>query len=422
MKRMLLMLCILFIASGARALEKMRIAVLDFQANDVSIFTAKAVSEILSTEMARLGDVSVIERAQMGNILREQGLQQTGCTDSACAVQVGKLLSARKILIGTVSHLGRLYSITARVVDVESGSVNFAESERCMKEEDIDPASRVLAVKLVNRIAGKDYALPARSFTTEEPRKKFALQGGYRFGVQMTNQPILQRETIQNLKVSGSICHTPFFMLSYEFIPWLTPVGSLEATFVTIDSPDISTDKWTDSSGAVMETSPGGNEKAKKYMSYGAIIIKTFAGVILHKPSKGLSPYFRLELGYGRLISGNSVRLDYNQSNTAVNFMAYELTMINTNLFLGRAIAGLTVPISEYVELDLMLGIETTLGTPLFKGFKIRTRPEWSNNPDQIPEVYRSLDQTLRDEAARYRSIAFAPCINAGAGLTLRLF
>jgi TolB-like protein len=45
----------------------------------------------------------------------------TGCTETSCAVQVGQLLSARKILVGTVMKMGNKIVISGRIVDVEKG-------------------------------------------------------------------------------------------------------------------------------------------------------------------------------------------------------------------------------------------------------------------------------------------------------------
>ena len=85
--------------SNLFAAQSIRIAVLDFEANNVSKYAAKAVSEFVSTEMAKKSELTVLERKQIGAILKEQGFQQTGCTVQECAVEMGKLLSAKKILI-----------------------------------------------------------------------------------------------------------------------------------------------------------------------------------------------------------------------------------------------------------------------------------------------------------------------------------
>ena len=77
--------------------EKMRIVVMSLKADGVADRTARTVTNMLRTEFINIGRFTVVERAQMDAILKEQGLQQTGCTDQECAVQIGKLMSAKTL-------------------------------------------------------------------------------------------------------------------------------------------------------------------------------------------------------------------------------------------------------------------------------------------------------------------------------------
>lgn len=101
--------------------EKEVLAVMDFEAKEVPRSTALSVSELIRTELINSGKYTVIERSQMKEILKEQGFQQSGCTEIACAVKIGKLLSARKMLVGSVIKLGTKLIISGRVIDVERG-------------------------------------------------------------------------------------------------------------------------------------------------------------------------------------------------------------------------------------------------------------------------------------------------------------
>ena len=116
------------------------------------------MSDIIRSEMVKTGLFTVVERAQMNEILKEQGFQMTGCTDSACAVQVGKLLSAKKILVGETTKIGRTIVITVRIVDVEKGVADFAAKETAANEDALEEASRSLSKKLIERISGKTTA------------------------------------------------------------------------------------------------------------------------------------------------------------------------------------------------------------------------------------------------------------------------
>jgi tetratricopeptide (TPR) repeat protein len=64
----------------------------------------------------------------MEEILQEQGFQQSGCTSNECIVEVGRLIGVEKIVGGSISKVGNLYSVSARIVSVETGEVLKAVS------------------------------------------------------------------------------------------------------------------------------------------------------------------------------------------------------------------------------------------------------------------------------------------------------
>ncbi len=99
--------------------------------------TARLVSDALADELMRTGKVRVMERDQMRQILKEQDFQQSGnCDGSECAVEVGRLLSIDNIVVGTIGRLGSSYTISMRLVKVESGEI--IGSSRRMKRGEID--------------------------------------------------------------------------------------------------------------------------------------------------------------------------------------------------------------------------------------------------------------------------------------------
>jgi len=152
---------VLVLILGAMPLraEKMRIAVLDLKPKRVSKMMSNAVSDLIRSEMVKSGYFTVLERGQMNEILKEQGFQQTGCTDSSCAVQIGKIVSARKILIGEINRLRNTYLITIRIVDVEKGVSEYSAKEKALGEDNLDTASEAITRKLVQNIyqQNKDY-------------------------------------------------------------------------------------------------------------------------------------------------------------------------------------------------------------------------------------------------------------------------
>ncbi len=138
----------------ARA-ERMRLAIIDFTAKGISRTDAEMMNDLLRGKMINTGEFIVLERSQMKEIMREQSFQMTGCTDTECAVRVGRLLSARKMLLGTIAQWRNKILITGRIIDVEKGIADFAHDETIENIEDLDKGISLFAVNLTNRIKGR---------------------------------------------------------------------------------------------------------------------------------------------------------------------------------------------------------------------------------------------------------------------------
>lgn len=83
---------------------------------------AGVITDNLAARLQQRGEFRVMERSQMQSILKEQNFQQSGvCDGSECAVQIGKLLGIDKMVVGSVGKVGSVYSLSLRLVEVESG-------------------------------------------------------------------------------------------------------------------------------------------------------------------------------------------------------------------------------------------------------------------------------------------------------------
>ena len=79
-----LFISLIFISS---IFSQQTIAVLDFEGIGVSPEEARALSNRFGSEFLELAGYkyTLVERQAMGEILKEQGLQQSGCVSSECA-------------------------------------------------------------------------------------------------------------------------------------------------------------------------------------------------------------------------------------------------------------------------------------------------------------------------------------------------
>lgn len=119
-------------AQDTSAVRKATAAVLDFRAltvlkhDDIVALTNKFRASLAETKKFIL-----LERTDMEAILKEQdfSLSDVVCNTAECAVQVGQLLAAEKMIIGDLGKVGESYTVTVRLMDVSTGKVEQTASE-----------------------------------------------------------------------------------------------------------------------------------------------------------------------------------------------------------------------------------------------------------------------------------------------------
>lgn len=100
-----------------------RAAVLDFKANGgVSQQTVDGITAIFATYFQPEG-YTMVERTQIDKVLGEQGFQHNRNTDKQM-VKLGKILNVSKVVVGDVNLLLGCYNIDARVVNLETGTID----------------------------------------------------------------------------------------------------------------------------------------------------------------------------------------------------------------------------------------------------------------------------------------------------------
>ena len=82
------------------------LAVLELEPFGLSNTEAKILTQRLTSQLIAISDYTIVERANIEKILKEQKFQNSGCTDSECAVEIGQLINADVTVIGTVSKFG----------------------------------------------------------------------------------------------------------------------------------------------------------------------------------------------------------------------------------------------------------------------------------------------------------------------------
>lgn len=125
------------------------LAVMRLESSRLDTSDLEVLRDALTVELQNSGRVRVMERSQMNAILAEQGFQKTGaCDASECAVEVGRILAVDRMVLGSAGKLGETWSVTLRLVNVETGEV--AASVRDSRSGSIE----VLLSQSVPKLAG----------------------------------------------------------------------------------------------------------------------------------------------------------------------------------------------------------------------------------------------------------------------------
>ena len=122
-----------------------KIAVADFESIGCEESVGRAVAEIIRTEIAAEGVFRVIERSRLEDVLAEQSLGTSGMVTEGDLVEIGALLGADMVGVGSVSRIGEIYTLSGRIVLVATGEVVAAASRSVDDEEELVEAARELA-------------------------------------------------------------------------------------------------------------------------------------------------------------------------------------------------------------------------------------------------------------------------------------
>ena len=122
------LLMVTLLSGYAFAGGKQTIAVLDFESIGSEEHLGKAVSEIMRTELIDTNKYRVVERSQINKTISEQKFQKSGLIDDKSAVEIGKLLGADLIVIGSVVKIGTSYTINSRMIETKTGEAKLGKN------------------------------------------------------------------------------------------------------------------------------------------------------------------------------------------------------------------------------------------------------------------------------------------------------
>jgi hypothetical protein len=109
----------------------------------------EVVSSLVQNSIFQDGGVTVVERAQLVEVLLEVQFQQSGLCDVDCAVDIGSQLEADKVVLGEVTKLGETYIVRGRLVDVAARDILTNASVACVGQDELLAKTPTLALTLL---------------------------------------------------------------------------------------------------------------------------------------------------------------------------------------------------------------------------------------------------------------------------------
>ena len=92
------------------------------------------LAQMLITDLQQSGDLTLVERTRIQDVLAEQQLVREGLVDSSTAARIGELTGARWLVMGTYFELMGSLRIDARVVSVDTGEIVYTAGESAAPE------------------------------------------------------------------------------------------------------------------------------------------------------------------------------------------------------------------------------------------------------------------------------------------------
>jgi TolB-like protein len=140
------------------------------------------LADLLATDLSRSSRLTVVERLRLDAVLRELQLAGSGMVDSGTAPRVGRVVGARRLVLGAIDQLpnGNV-ALNAQIGDVVSGGVVTAVSAQAPLTRIFD-AEAALALQITGAL-GITLTPAERAAIESHPTQSVAALVAYSRGV-----------------------------------------------------------------------------------------------------------------------------------------------------------------------------------------------------------------------------------------------
>jgi TolB-like protein len=126
------------VLESLRVERKSKIAVAEFPDlnGEVTEF-GQFVAEELITRLYRSGSFQVVERRLLNKVITEQELSLSGLVDTGSAQRLGQILGVDAIATGSITDLGDVLKLNARLISTETGTIFAVAAVELVKDRNV---------------------------------------------------------------------------------------------------------------------------------------------------------------------------------------------------------------------------------------------------------------------------------------------
>jgi tetratricopeptide (TPR) repeat protein len=124
------------------------ITVLDFAIENMAKSDGRLIVDLVFSALVSSHKYRVLDRGQRDNILKEVEFSLSACTDEKCQLEVGRLLAADKIVVGSLGKVGQRYILNAKMLDVRTGEALASAYKVFPSLEDLVDGAEQVALSL----------------------------------------------------------------------------------------------------------------------------------------------------------------------------------------------------------------------------------------------------------------------------------
>ncbi len=143
------------------------------------------LQSMITTDLAQADDVEVVERARLQDLLDEMELAGRGVVDPKTAAEVGKVLQASHVVVGSFTVVGDTMRLDARAAEVSTAKVAF-QAERTGPRDAFFELEKDLVTQLIEGV-GAELSAKAR-FSIGRHTADFGVFTEFSRGVQLFDE------------------------------------------------------------------------------------------------------------------------------------------------------------------------------------------------------------------------------------------